>query len=62
MSDEQRHHAACLCGCQFVSGLVGNVVERFDVPYKPSGATREQLVAYSSLDLADPSTAETGGL
>ena len=46
----------CRCGCQFVEGLTGTVVEvdfplnlciaAFDVPHPAGGASRRQLVAY----------------
>jgi hypothetical protein len=63
----RRHHENCFCGCQFVEGYPGETVEvyavvRFLVASAPSGAVREQLVAYSDLDLIDPPTREAGGL
>lgn len=57
-----RHAGDCLCGCQFVEGLPGEVVETITVLRFRLPNEREQLVAYSSLDLTDPPAREAGGL
>jgi hypothetical protein len=56
-----RHTPECNCGCQFVVGLPGELVEdvdtpklailglayfRFEVPNAAGGSSREQIVCY----------------
>lgn len=48
-----RHSAGCRCGCQFVEGLTGRIVEEitvvaFEIPNPAAGKPREERVAYST--------------
>jgi hypothetical protein len=70
------HRDGCLCGCERVVGLRGEIVQDSDTPKlakfglvyvrfmvpQTNGGARERVVCYSRLDLADPAAREAGGL
>ena len=59
----RRHHHDCRCGCQFVEGIQGEIVEAradldvfvasFWVPYDLTGGRQLQRVAYTGQEVKD---------